>query len=218
MKVGTDGVLLGAWTNIDNAKTVLDIGTGTGLITLMLAQRLNNKSLIDAIDIDKSAAEQATDNIVNSGFKGICCMWVALQEYADCCQKNYDLIVSNPPYFSDSLHSPDQQRTLARHTPSLTSTDFVKHAVRLLSDVGKLSVIFPYGDHRKMIDVACNEGLTVTRMTTVYTTPNSSAKRILIEFSKETNQLIINELIIETERHIYSEDFTTLLKDFYLKM
>jgi tRNA1Val (adenine37-N6)-methyltransferase len=218
MKVGTDGVLLGAWTNIENAKTVLDIGTGTGLIALMLAQRSNCSLEIDAIDIDEDAIFQAVDNIQTSGFKHIDCRHTSLQEYADVCVKKYDLIVSNPPYFASSLHSPDKQRTIARHTDSLSIDDFISISSRLLSVDGRLSIIFPISEKDYLVSLAEKNNLFVSRIVNVAGTPNVMPKRVLLEFSKRECKVVENNLIIEMKRHVYSDEFVTLVKDFYLKL
>lgn len=218
MKVGTDGVLLGAWTRIGDARNALDVGTGTGLIALMLAQRSNEQLSIDAIDIDQGAIAQTEANVLRSGFKGIGYQLISLQGYRDVSPKKYDLIVSNPPYFSSSLHSPDKQRTMARHTESLTINEFIDNSAQLLSDEGRLSLIFPYADKDLIVSLAEQSNLFLTRLTTVFTTPMAQPKRILLEFSKKQMEWTSDSLIIEEARHKYSDEFTTLVKDFYLKL
>lgn len=218
MKVGTDGVLLGAWTEMGNAKTVLDVGTGTGLISLMLAQRSGEQLTIDAIDIDQGAINQIEANVLHSGFKGIDYQLISLQEYKDISLRKYDLIVSNPPYFSSSLHSPDKQRTMARHTDSLSMSDFICSSAQLLADNGRLSLIFPYDDKDTIVSLAEQSSLFLTRSTTVFTTPTAHPKRVLLEFSKKQVVCETDSLIIEKERHRYSPEFTALVKDFYLKL
>lgn len=218
MKVGTDGVLLGAWTKIREAKTALDIGTGTGLISLMLSQRSGNLLSIDAIDIDEYAILQAAENVKRTTFENVDCIHSSLQDYSNDCEKRYDLIVSNPPYFSSSLHSPSGQRTLARHTDSLQMDEFMNISARLLSPGGYLSLIFPYTDKDLLIELAENSGLYVSRITNVYPMPHLQAKRILLEFSLLKQEVEATDLIIEKERHIYTDDFTELVRDFYLKL
>lgn len=218
MKVGTDGVLLGAWCDVSQAKTALDIGTGTGLIGLMMAQR-NADIITDAIDIDISAIKQAKGNIVQSPFASrIKCHHISLQSFKEHCLAKYDIIVSNPPFFVQSLKSPDKNRTLARHTDSLQMEELIGIASGLLSDRGKLSVIYPYEYKDSLIRLASNSGLYISRITNVYPTPSSLPKRVLIEFSKTELLLTENDLIIEKARHIYSDEFTALVKDFYLKL
>ncbi len=218
MKVGTDGVLLGAWTKIGEAKTSLDIGTGTGLIALMLSQRLNNLLTVDAIDIDQSAIVQAKENVERAEFKNIQCIHASLQNYAPACNKQYDLIVSNPPYFSSSLHSPSGQRTLARHTASLQMSEFMNISARLLSSEGYLSLIFPHSEKDVLIELAERAGLFVSRITNVYPMPHLQAKRVLLEFSLLKHEIETTDLIIEKERHLYTDDFSDLVKDFYLNL
>lgn len=218
MKVGTDGVLLGIWTNLNDAETALDIGTGSGLIALMAAQR-NPYIHIDAIDIDNAATEQAKDNVANSPFAAqIDCYNLSLQELAKECKRKYDVIVSNPPYFIESLKSPDHQRTLARHTEQLPIEELIRLASGLLCENGRLSIIFPYEYKDLLTNLADENNLSVSRITNVYPTPASLPKRILIEFAKTNVSVKEDNLTIETERHRYSDEFTELAKDFYLKL
>lgn len=215
MKVGTDGVLLGAWADVSNANKALDIGTGTGLVSLMMAQR-NNSLSIDAIDIDRGAIEQSQINVKQSSFSDrIKIEEVALQKFAS--NTKYDVIVSNPPYFNDSLKSLDDQRNLARHTDSLYAKDIINQSIKLLNDQGKVSLIYPYEYKETLINLASQYKMSISRMTSVLPTPTSTPKRILIELSRLKSELIENELVIETKRHIYSRDFQELVKDFYLK-
>lgn len=218
MKVGTDGVLLGAWSDVSEANTALDIGTGTGLIAMMIAQR-NQYIVTDAIDIDRDAIEQAEENIRQSPFHSrIRCYQSSLQSFNGQCQKKYDAIVSNPPFFAQSLKSPDGGRTLARHTDSLQMEELMGISSDFLSDKGKLSIIYPFEYKELLVQQATKSGLYVSRITNVYPTPSSPAKRILMELSKNNLPQIESNLIIEKERHIYSDEFMALVKDFYLKM
>lgn len=218
MKVGTDGVLLGAWAKTDTAKTILDIGTGSGLIALMLAQR-NQDARITAIDIDKNAVEQAKENFLQSPFNNrIECYFSSLQELAESSLLRYDTIISNPPFFKHSLKSLSESRTLARHTDSLTADELIKLSSRLLSSKGVLSVIYPYEYKQSLLSLATTHNLYASRITNVYPTPQSSPKRILLELNKENIPLIEDDLIIEQLRHTYSDEFTSLVKDFYLNL
>ena len=218
MKVGTDGVLLGAWVKLGKVRRVLDVGTGTGLVALMLSQRSEGFISIDAIDIDEDAVLQTLENVERASFRNVKAIHSSLQDYVEKCDAKYDIIVSNPPYFSSSLHSPDGQRTLARHTNSLPMVEFMNISARLLSSDGYLSLIFPYAEKDLLIDLAENAGLFVSRITNVYPMPHLNAKRVLLEFSKMKQDTEIADLIIEKERHIYTDDFTELVKDFYLKL
>lgn len=218
MKVGTDGVLLGIWTDTENAHSALDIGTGSGLIALMLAQR-NSRLSIHAIDIDIDAIKQTKENILRSPFSAqITSEQISLDEFAKNTDIKYDLIVSNPPFFDKSLKSPNRQRTLARHTDSLPIEELIKKASKLLSDNGRLSIIYPYDYKENLISLAKENNLFISRITNVYPTPNSSPKRILIELANNKADLEEDNLIIEKERHIYSNEFSALAKDFYLKL
>ena len=223
MKVGTDGVLLGAWAPIDHtASRLLDIGTGTGLIALMLAQRLtqckmqnakctidteksdvNNYELcimncelkIDAIDIDQLSIEQAAENIANSPFaKYITTHHTSLQNYTT--QEKYDAIICNPPYFVASLKCPDAARTQARHTDSLSFDDLLLHSSRLLNDGGSLSVVLPVNEGNQLIELAPKYGFSLTHLTEVHPTPTTPPKRLLLQFVIRNSQLNHSSLLI----------------------
>lgn len=214
MKVGTDGSMLGAWTDTSNAQFALDIGTGSGVLALMIAQK-NEKLLVDAIDIDNGAIEQAEINIQNSPFANrINCIQTSIQDYHP--DKKYDLIISNPPYFVETLKSPNQQRAIARHADSLPAQELIQHASFLLNKNGRLSLIYPYSYKSELQSLAEQFGFYISRITNVFPTPESEPKRILIELSKKEAITVENDLIIETERYVYSDDFKTLVKDFYI--
>lgn len=218
MKVGTDGVLLGAWTDISDAKTALDIGTGTGLISLMIAQR-NKNITIDAIDIETNAIAQAKDNIKNSPFATqIKCTQCSVQEFTEKHERKYDIIVSNPPFFAESLKSPDNQRSLARHDDTLNINDLLKASAKLLNNNGKLSLIYPYEHKKSILDIAKQNNLFINKVINVYPTPSPQPRRILLEISKNQSSTQENNLIIEKSRHIYSDEFTELVRDYYLKL
>ncbi|NDW09287.1 tRNA1(Val) (adenine(37)-N6)-methyltransferase [Dysgonomonas sp. 520] len=219
MKVGTDGVLLGAWTDADSCQSALDVGVGSGLVALMLAQRYHNL-VVDAIDIDKDAVDQAIENVTNSPFSHINCYHASLQDWAKVCDKKYDLIVSNPPFFSSSLKSPKHQRTLARHTDSLPMEDFIPIVESILSDAGRFSFIYPYSEKALLLEIADRYHLKASRITNVLPKAGVSPKRVLMELRRKPTENIVseNDLIIEKDRHIYTDEFTGLVKDFYLKM
>lgn len=216
MKVGTDGVLLGAWVDVSDATNALDIGTGTGLISLMMAQR-NSDLKISAIDIDNSAIGQAKTNINQSPYHDrIATEEVSLQELSS--DNKYDLIVSNPPFFNDSLKSDDNQRNLARHTDSLSVEDLLDFSSKLLTKQGKLSLIYPHEYKERLMSLAPQYNLYISRLVDVYPTPTSIPKRILIELSKENLPTYENKLVIEEARHIYSASFKALVEEFYLNI
>ena len=218
MKVGIDGVLLGAWTPIENVQKILDIGTGTGLIALMLAQR--SEAEISAIDIDQSAVLQATENIQNSPWANrISIFEKSLQEFAKASPERYDLIVSNPPYFVNSTKTPVENRTTARHTDLLSHEELIENALKLLSPIGRISLILPVIEGEKCIEFAESMNLFCTKQVTVYPKPGVEAKRLLLEFSLIQSAKIETEITIESvTRHQYSPEFTVLAKDFYLKL
>ena len=215
MKVGTDGVLLGAWTHLEKANRILDIGTGTGLIALMLAQR-NADAWLTAIDLDPEAVAQARENAAASPWGNR--VEVLLQ---DICTYDppvrFDVIVSNPPYFINSLKCPDNQRNTARHTDTLDARSLVGKAAGLLTPEGQFSLILPAEQTDEMISLARREGLYLSRHTAVITRPGLPPKRSLMEFRKTDTPCQHDELVIELERHVYSEAYKALTKDFYLK-
>lgn len=218
MKVGIDGVLLGCWANVDNTQHILDIGTGTGLIALMLAQRSN--ASIDAIDIDEDAVIQAAGNIKNSPWPDrINVQYLSLQNLAETAGKEYDLIVSNPPYFVNSLKSPDLKRQIARHTDMLTHEEIILAAKKLLAPTGRLCLVLPVFEGLMCMLSAKKNELYCTKAIKVLPTPDSLPKRVLLEFSKEYSECSESDLTIENgKRHQYSPEFAELAKDFYLKL
>ena len=220
MKVGTDAVLLGTWSSCNNAKQILDVGCGSGVISLILAQRSDAQIL--AIDIDSGAVQQTIDNAAKSPFKNhISAKQCKLQDYAEMNENicSFDLIVSNPPYFISSLKCPDKQRNTARHTDTLSVYDLLNGSRRLLSDNGLLSVILPYEQRELLMETAEKTFLHLTRETKVFPTPDSAPKRIMAEFSlNKPDEIISDSLTIEIERHVYTEEYKNLTKDFYLKM
>lgn len=218
MKVGLDGVLLGVWANVESCDSMLDIGTGTGLIALMLAQR--SRATVDAIDIDGDAILQAKENVENSPWRDrIHTQKISLQELTTICPKQYDLIVSNPPYFVNSTKTPLENRTAARHTDSVSHEELIQHAKLLLKPTGRLCIILPLSEGFQCIEYGSKTGLYCNKQVTVYPKPNALAKRLLLEFSLFPTLKTSSELTIEAEeRHHYSQDFSTLAKDFYLKL
>ncbi|MDL2243664.1 methyltransferase [Bacteroidales bacterium OttesenSCG-928-J19] len=215
MKVGTDGVLLGAWAGCEETKQILDVGTGTGLIALMLAQR--STALVDAIDVNEQAFIQAQENFQMSSFaERLQAYHIPFQEYKP--TKSYDLIVSNPPYFSKSLRSPDAGRTTARHDDSLPLSELVSQAVRLLSPEGRLALVLPFDLLDSIVQITQEQGLCLVRRTDVYPTPHSPAKRLLLEFSRENLPLEHTHLTIELGRHHYTPEYIALTREFYLKI
>jgi tRNA1Val (adenine37-N6)-methyltransferase len=220
MKIGTDGVLLGAWTPIDNHPfSILDIGTGTGIIALMLAQR-SGAQQIDAIEIDEDAYEQATDNFENSPWNDrLFCFHADLDEFVEEPEDQYDLIVSNPPFYSEAYKSDNDQRDLARFQDAMPFEDLIEAADLLLSENGIFSVVIPFKEESTFLALANEYQLFPLKITRVKGTPTSEIKRSLMAFSRNSIPYFpIDELIIETTRHIYTPEYIALTKDFYLKM
>lgn len=218
MKVGTDGVLLGAWADITDARQILDIGTGTGLIALMLAQRTQAQAHIDAVEIDLDAYIQAKENVKRSPWsERIQVYHNAIQDYVTTCPKQYDLIISNPPFFENAYKAPNQARTLARHSDTLMQFDLLQTASTLLHDSGRLVVIYPpeqakiFQDKATAFNFYCNKKLNIkpTNLTQI--------KRTLLELSQTNSPYQENTIALSTTHNHYTPEFITLIKNFYLK-
>ena len=212
MKVGTDAVLLGAWVEINEAQNILDIGTGTGVIALMLAQK-SNASII-ALDIDAMACEQSRENIMNSPWpNSVSVLNESLQQFAAAQQVKFDLIVSNPPFFIDAYKSAEE----ARHTDQLPFIDLVKCSIQLLNPNGRVCIILPTKESLKFRELAAANNLYLTKITHVKTTQYKDEKRQLLQFELINKKLVEQTLVIEQEeRHCYSQEYKELTKDFYL--
>jgi tRNA1Val (adenine37-N6)-methyltransferase len=218
MKVGTDGILLGAWANIPDNSQILDIGMGTGLLALMMAQR-SQLSNIDAVEIDDEAYGQAKENIEKSPWGDrINIFHAPIQDWASNFSKQYDLIISNPPFFENVSKSSQKARTLARHSDSLSQTDILQIALQLLKPNGRLAVIYPTALADNFLNKAKNFHLFCDRKTYVKPTPKTDIKRILLELSSTQGQTQETTLIIEESKHIYTQDYINLVKDFYLNL
>lgn len=219
MKIGTDGVLLGAWTSVkNNPFSVLDLGAGTGILSLMLAQR-SNAQQIEAIEIDDKAYEQCADNFENSPWNDrLFCYHASLLEFVEEVEDSFDLIICNPPFYAEDYKTQDQARDLARFNDAMPFKHIVYAVAHLLSEDGLFSIIIPKKEEATFIDLADTVGLFANRILHVKGNPNSEIKRSLIEFSYSETAIEISELIIETSRHNYTQDYIGLTKDFYLKM
>ncbi len=219
MKIGTDGVLLGAWAAVNqNPFSVLDIGAGTGILSLMIAQR-SNAEQIEAIEIDDNAFEQCTENFENSPWNDrLFCYHASLQEFADEIEDKYDLIISNPPFYSDDYKSQNQQRDLARFQDAMPFEHLIESVSKLLAENGKFSVIIPYKEEENFIGLSAEVNLFPNRLLRVKGNLESEVKRSLIEFSIKKREVKTEELIIETKRHHYTQDYINLTKEFYLNM
>jgi len=222
MKIGTDGVLLGAWTPIANfPHSILDIGTGTGVIALMLAQRCDAE-IIDALELDDNAYEQAVANFENSPWGDrLFCYHAHLYEFATEIEDKYDLIVCNPPFFEGGSNPDDEKNTArekARFEESMPFELLAASASHLLNPEGLFCVIIPKLRETEFLEYANQAGLHPTQITSVKGNANVSAKRSLITLTKTTTECLHTTLTIEIERHIYTKEYQDLVKDFYLKM
>ena len=218
MKVNTDGVLLGAWTKLEGAKTVLDIGTGTGLISLMIAQR--SGAFITGVEIEKNAAEEALRNVQNSEWSNrISIQHNSFQEFVKTANHHFDVIVSNPPFFSNSVKNTNPHLSMARHNHMLPFEDIIAGSKKLLGEVGTLSLILPASSACEFIEKAQNEDLFLIRQTFVKPFPHKEPNRCLMEFSKaQSVQENTSMSVFDESGKEYSEEFKTLARDFYLKL
>lgn len=217
MKVGTDGVLLGAWTMPSSyPHQILDVGTGTGLVAIMLAQRFT-RSQIHAIDIDQASAEEAQFNAQSSPWsERLNIAHCALQDYNP--SKKYDLIVSNPPYFRNTTQSQDQARATARSNDSLSLEYLVEKSYELLNENGELTFIVPSNEFKTIQSLAEKFNFYISKLCWIKGNHQSPIKRLLISISKQKDILQENSLTIENSRHNYTEEYRDLCKDFYLKL
>ncbi len=220
MKIGTDAVLLGAWSPIPkNIFSVLDIGSGTGVLSLMLAQRTLAEQ-IDAIEIDEEAYEQCVQNFENSNWGDrLFCYHAGLDEFVQEMEdESYDLIISNPPFYTDEYKSDTEKRNVARFQDALPFEELIDSAANLLNEFGVFSVIIPCKEEEKFIQIAKQFHLHPFKITRVKGTPNSELKRSLLAFTWDEQITIEDELIIEVTRHQYTQEYIQLTKEFYLKL
>jgi len=217
MKVGTDGVLLGAWTKTGYSKRILDVGTGTGLIAIMLAQR--SDAFIDAVEIDELAYQQAIEN-------GKACPWSdrisffhsSFDNFIKNTKQTYDLIVSNPPYHKDTTKSPRVGRHLARHSENLDYSGIIESSSKLLTPTGEISLIIPASEEMNAQMAAGFNGMYCNRITHIIPSPGKELSRSLMEFSRQYQPLNEDIIMIEEKgRHQFSSEYIRLTKDFYLK-
>jgi tRNA1Val (adenine37-N6)-methyltransferase len=214
-KVGTDGVILGAFANISGARRILDIGAGTGLISLMLAQR--SEALIFAIEPDDESFSQLQENINRSKWSDrVIASNTRLQDFST--NEKFDLIVSNPPYFSNSLKNPDKRKSDTRHNDNLSTSDLLKCSSALLAPEGRLQVIMPYPEGSLLIAEGPDYGLFCYEILKIKPLPTSDVRRLVLAFSKEKKKLSEKFLTIEHgRRHEFTQEYIDLTRDFYLK-
>jgi len=217
MKVGTDGILLGAWANVKDAQTALDIGTGTGLIAIMLGQR-NEKVNIHAVEIDEVACEQAKKNMKAAPWSNrLKAFSSSIQDFTQSATQKYDLIVSNPPFFSGGTFSDNQDRNRVRHTIKMPHGDLLIAVRQLLTNDGKFSVILPFIEGLRFIEIAKTYHLSCTRKTEVFPKKDKSVERLLLQFEKNEKALEEDQLVIQVDgANDWTPAFKALTEDFYL--
>lgn len=215
MKVGTDAVLLGSWVNISEAKRILDVGTGSGVIALMLAQRATDTIRIDAIEIEESDVMQAKKNILDSPWQNkVVVVKTSLQNFEPGIK--YDLIVSNPPYFINSLLPPSSHRQRTRHTEQLTFEELITHSIRLLNPTGTLAIILPFQEGNSFKQLASKHELHLKRQLAFFSRKEKPQERWLFEFGLGSVETKEEKLILYDTGDIKSDNYINLTKDFYL--
>ena len=219
MKIGTDGVLLGAWTNVENnPESILDIGAGTGVISLMLAQRCFAE-VMDAIEIDADAYEQCVENFELSQWGDrLYCYHAGLDEFVDEIEDQYELIVCNPPFYAETVTSGNLQRDQARQNEFLPFNELLDGVSKLLTENGQFTTIIPFKEKEAFVQMAADLGLFPKECLHVKGNPSAEIKRVLLAFSRIEQECNTTELVIETERHVYTAEYVDLTKAFYLKM
>ena len=216
MKVGTDAVLLGAWVDLSGAENVLDIGTGSGVIALMLAQRTTDSIKIESVEIEKSAADQAAENFKDSPWSSrIAIHQLAAQDYFPAIR--FDLIVTNPPYFNKSLEPPDKVRHQVRHTASLSYEHLLSTVTRLLTSQGRFNVILPYQEGIVFTELAVKHGLFCKRRYHFRTRKDKAVERTLLEFTTHVQNIDEGEILLYENGLDWSTSYRNLISDFYIK-
>ena len=219
MKIGTDGILLGAWVELKDPYSIIDIGAGTGIIGLMMAQR-SDAGLIDAIEIDDDAYEQCVDNFENSPWNDrLFCYHASLDEFAEeMDEEKYELIISNPPFYTEDFKGSVEVRNQARFADALPFEDLMENVSKLLDENGQFAVIIPFSEEEKFLKIAKTLDLHPNRITRVRGTKETPLKRSLLQLSFSESEVEESELIIEISRHEYTPEYIDLVKEFYIKM
>ncbi len=214
MKVGTDGVLLGAWANVQKSKRILDIGTGSGLVAIMLAQRTKVEARITAVEINKKAFEQAIENVQASPWQHkIQLKHVAIQSFN---AAPFDLIVCNPPYFNNSLKNPDKNRSQARHTTDLSYSNLIESTIRLLHPNGRMCVIIPSTEELCFIKLTSVANLFCVRKVLMKSRKSKPVERLLLEFALKSAAIEEFELVLKDDIGLWTEEYKDLVSEFYL--
>lgn len=217
--VGTDAVLLGAWVDVSGARRILDIGTGTGVIALMLAQRreAHPDTFIEAVEIHTGSALCAAQNFAVSPWAArLRVREMPVQEFAQNAEHPFDLIVSNPPFFSETTRAPDETRRLGRHTGTLPPGEMLAAVRRLLAPVGRFAVVLPVQEGLRLCELSVPNGLYWTRITEVRSRRDKPVERLLIEFEKNPYDFKRGSLLIYEDGLRYSDEYQELTEGFYL--
>ncbi len=220
MKVGTDGVLLGAWAYPNDVNSILDIGSGTGILSLQMAQR-TFAEVIDAVEIEADSFEQTVENFEQSEWGDrLFCYHSSIQDFANEIDDKYGFIISNPPFFSAPYKNGiiEDKRALARQADKLSFDELLSAVSKLLSKNGECAFIIPYKSENIFLGLAKINGLFPNRVTRVRGVKSSQIKRSMLQLSFKKAEVKFSELIIEIERHKYTQDYIDLVKEFYLKM
>ncbi len=220
MKVGLDGVLLGAWADVSEAKTILDIGSGTGVIAIMMAQRTantDNNAQVHAVEIDDAAFLQSKENMESCPFSERLHVYhESIQEFAKSHDSTYDLIVSNPPFFTGGTFSSNQDKANVRHTVKLPHSDLLNATRQLLNKNGRFCVILPLIEGLRFMEVALTYGFYCTKRMEVHTLLNKPIERLLLQFECENKPMLNEEIVVHNSdtRNDYTNDYKDLTKDF----
>ncbi|MBN2615091.1 MAG: methyltransferase [Bacteroidales bacterium] len=214
MKVGTDAVLLGIWTELSNVKTVLDVGSGSGILSLLLASRAALH--IDAVELDEDSCQEASRNFAEAKFTSeLKVLHSDFNSFAQIAEKKYDLIISNPPFFINNQRSEKESRRQARHTDTLTYEQLISGAMRLLSPEGKISVVLPYRESRIFIRQATDVGLFLQKQMLIFPKIGLEPNRINLLFSSKESVLTTEKFIIRNENGSFSQQYRDFVGDFY---
>lgn len=215
MKVGTDAVLLGSYLPLNNSESILEIGCGSGVISLIAAQ--NSKANILGIDIHKDSVIQAQTNFDASPWADrINAQHISLQELAETSAKKYDCIFSNPPFFENGMKSPDTKRNMARHNDSLSSLELIFSVKKLLSPIGILSLVLPKTEGEDFIRLAVKHGFFLKKKVQIFPKASKNYNRVIFDLSLEPVPTTCEKLIIREENNEYTNHYRELTKDFYL--
>ncbi len=215
MKVGTDAVLLGIWTDVSNVETALDIGTGSGILSLLLASRC--EVTVDAVDIDRDSVQEAKKNFSNSPFKNQLHVYHDdFVHFASVNKKQYELIVSNPPFFVNDLPSEDKKKTLARHTQSLQYYELIKGTAQLLKTQGRFCLVLPYYESQNFVTIAKTVGLCLQKQMLIFPKFCKEPNRVNLQLGFQHKKLNTEKFIIRNENNSYTGQYVNMVKNYYI--